>query len=384
MHAPTQLDPLDDRYKSVRKVTLIGSVIDLVLGVAKVVIGWLANSQALIADGIHSFSDLLTDFLVLYAAKHSHKEADEDHPYGHGRIETLATVGLGVALIVIAIGIAYDSILRINDKGTVVSPGMLALVVAFISIVAKEGIYHYTVREARRLRSDLLMANAWHSRSDAISSIVVLIGIIGAMLGYKYLDAVAAVVVGVMIAKIGFDLVRSSSEELIDTALDAGEIKTIRSLIHDTGGVQAVHMLRSRKSAGDAFIDVHIQVDPRVSVSEGHQVSEAVRKRLIEQVDVVTDVTVHIDPEDDENCKPCDELPDRLAVMRYLKSTWTAIPDSHIEAATLHYLSGELQIDLILPLNLLADSDSPDIIKQQLLGAVADAAWISDIHISFA
>ncbi|MDH5480416.1 MAG: cation diffusion facilitator family transporter [Nitrosomonas sp.] len=371
------------RYKSVRKVTLIGAAADFLLGTAKIIVGWLANSQALIADGIHSFSDLFTDFFVLYAAKHAHKEADEDHPYGHGRIETLATVGLGFILIIVAVGIAYDSVRRLNDPGMLLAPGLLALIIAIISVISKEWIYHYTMAAARRLRSEMLMANAWHSRSDAISSIVVVIGIAGAMHGYPYLDAVAAVVVAVMIAKIGFNLVRSSSKELIDTALDPEKIKTIRGHIFDINGVRSIHMLRSRKSAGDAFIDVHIQVDPRLSVSEGHQIGDAVRRRLMDEVDVVTDVTVHIDPENDEAGSPCNDLPFREAVLDELKQCWPQLPLSVIEDITLHYLSGEIHVELDLPIGILDNTSEAKSFIQQLKQAVSSIPYISEVQVKF-
>ncbi|MCP5244685.1 MAG: cation transporter [Burkholderiales bacterium] len=371
------------RYRDIRKVTLIGSVIDFLLGVAKIFVGWIANSQALIADGIHSFSDLFTDFFVLYAAKHSHKAADEEHPYGHGRIETLATVGLGIALIVVACGIAYDSVRRLNVPEILLVPGSLALVVAIVSVVSKEWIYHYTVSAARRLRSDMLMANAWHSRSDAISSIVVVLGIAGAMYGYPYLDAVAAVVVSVMIAKIGFDLVRSSTRELIDTALDRDEVSAIRKHIFDVKGVRAIHMLRSRKSAGDAFIDVHIQVDPLLSVSEGHQIGDAVRQRLLDAVDVVSDVTVHIDPEDDESGSSCGNLPHRDKIITELKQCWPQLPASAIEGVTLHYLSGEIQIELDLPIRILHDIDNAAELVRELRKASGALSYVNDIQVRF-
>jgi len=345
------------RYREVRKVTLIGSAIDFILGVVKIVAGWLANSQALIADGIHSFSDLLTDFLVLYAAKHSHKAADEEHPYGHGRIETLATVGLGVILITVACGIAYDSVRRINKPEILLEPGGLALMIAVLSIISKEWIYHYTVAAARRLRSDMLLANAWHSRSDAISSIVVVLGIAGAMHGHPYLDAVAAVVVAVMIAKIGANMVRSSSQELIDRALNKDELSAIRAHILKVKGVRSLHMLRSRKSAGDAFIDVHIQVDPRLSVSEGHQIGETVRRRLLDSIDIVSDVTVHIDPENDESGSSSDNLPYREKVIEELKRCWPQLPVSLLDNVTLHYLSGEIYLELDLPIEILRNTD---------------------------
>ena len=383
MNSATVLTARQQRYNEVKKVTLVGSLVDFLLGGAKILVGGIANSQALVADGVHSLSDLATDFIVLYAAKHSHKEADEDHPYGHGRIETLATVGLGIALIFIALGIGYDSVLRLNDPGMLLKPGMLALAMATVSVISKEWIYHYTVRAARRLRSDMLMANAWHSRSDAISSIVVVIGIAGAMFGYPYLDAVAAVAVAAMIAKIGFDLVRSSSKELIDTALEPKEIETIRGHIFAVSGVRAVHMLRTRKSAGDAFVDVHIQVDPRVSVSEGHQIGETVRRRLLDEVTAVSDVTVHIDPEDDEAESHCDDLPTREAVIEALKNYWPQLPDAAIENVTLHYLSGVIHIELLLPITLLDTTTEARAYVEALKNDVVSLTYINGIQVQF-
>lgn len=375
--------PQQQRYKAVRKVTLIGSAVDFTLGVVKIAAGWLANSQALIADGIHSFSDLLTDFFVLYAAKHAHKAADQAHPYGHGRIETLATVGLGLTLIAVACGIAYDSIRRINQPEILLEPGALALAVAVVSILSKEWVYRYTLAAGRRLRSDMLLANAWHSRTDAISSIVVVIGITGAMYGHPLLDAIAAIAVAAMIAKIGFSMARTSSAELIDTALDQDKVNDIRTHINAVKGVRSVHMLRSRKSAGDAFVDVHIQVDPRLSVSEGHQIGDAVRRRLLDSVDVVSDVTVHIDPENDEVDSPCDDLPHREKVIAALKLCWPQLPATAVENVTLHYLAGKIRIELDLPIALLRDTEHARILVDELKRAAATLPYAGTIQVRF-
>ena len=371
------------RYREVRKVTVIGSVVDFVLGVAKIVTGWFANSQALIADGIHSLSDLLTGFIVLYAAKHSHKSADEIHPYGYGRIETLATVSLGIVLTGVAIGIGYEAIKRLNDPAVMLDFTGIALLIALLSVISKEWVYRYTMSAARRLRSDMLAASAWHSRSDAFSSIVVLIGIGGVMLGYPYWDAVAAVVVAAMIAKIGFDLVRSSTLELIDVALDPGKISVIRQHIHAVAGVRSIHTLRTRKSAGSAFVDVHIQVDPRLSVSEGHQIGDSVRRRLLQQVDEVTDVTVHIDPENDESDSPCHDLPLREQVIAELKQHWSQLPASAIDTVTLHYLSGAIDVELDLPIEILQSIDEAKHLVQQLKQAVSALPYINTVHVRF-
>lgn len=371
------------RYRDVRRVTLIGSALDFMLGVAKIVMGWLSNSQALIADGIHSFSDLLTDFMVLYAAQHAHKAADEAHPYGHGRIETLATVSLGMVLVIVAIGIATSAMQRLDDPSVLLDFSALALLVAFVSVISKEWIYRYTIKAARRLRSDMLAANAWHSRSDAFSSIVVVVGIAGVMFGYPYLDAMAAVVVAAMIAKIGFNLIRSSTRELIDTALDPEKVKAIRQHIYAVNGVRSVHMLRSRKSAGDAFVDVHIQVDPRLSVSEGHQIGDVVRRRLMQQMSEVIDVTVHIDPENDETGSPCNDLPAREKVIAALKHCWPQLPAMAIENVTLHYLSGAICIELDLPIEILQNTTEAKHLVQALKQAVASLPYVGDVQVRF-
>jgi len=371
------------RYREVRKVTLIGSVVDLVLGVAKILVGWMAHSEALVADGIHSLSDLATDFVVLYAAKKSHEEADEDHPYGHGRIETIATVGLGAALILVSFGIAWDAVIRINEPDLLFAPGVLALAVAFLSIVAKEIIYQYTMRVARRVRSNMLMANAWHSRSDAISSIVVFIGVAGAMMGHYYLDAVAAVVVAVMIAKIGVDLVLTSTRELIDTALEPELVESIRESITNVDGVRALHMLRTRRSGGHALVDLHLQVDPRISVSEGHQIGDTVRRRLLGSFDEVTDVTVHIDPEDDEKESPCDHLPLREELIDRLIKQWAELASIDSGDITLHYLRGKLQVDVVLPLSSLEQYDEPAHLVQDLEQAAKLLPEVDGVQVCF-
>jgi len=342
-------DPRNVRYLEIRKVTLVGSAVDLALGVVKILVGHIAGSQALLADGVHSLSDLATDFLVLFAAKHAHREADEEHPYGHGRIETVATVALGVALVIVAVGISIDAFRRLVSTDVLLAHGSWALLVALLSVASKEIIYQYTARVARRLRSNMLHANAWHSRSDAISSIIVVIGVGGAMAGFPYLDAVAAFAVALMIARIGWDLLWNSLQELIDRALKPEMVEEIRQAILNVDGVRACHMLRTRHSGSDSLVDVHIQVDPVLSVSEGHQIGERVRKQLISEVEHVADVTVHIDPEDDELASPCDKLPLRDEILRRLERAWQGLGGAGWqERVVLHYLDGKVHVDVFL------------------------------------
>jgi len=386
MHDTVRLSPKEQgeaRYREMKKVTLIGSVIDLLLGIFKIFVGWLASSQSLIADGVHSLSDLATDFVVLYAAKHGSREADEDHPYGHGRIETLATAGLGVALILVAIGIAWDAIARLFEPERLFQPGIWALVVALLSVVLKEWIFQYTMRVAKRVRSPMLEANAWHSRSDAISSIVVVIGIGGTMLGLNYLDAIAAVGVALMVAKIGWDLGWESLHELADRALEEERVEKIRTAILAVDGVRHLHLLRSRKVGHEALVDVHVQVDPWLSVSEGHMIAIAVEEAAKASLDEVSDVTVHIDPEDDEESPPCVGLPLRGQALGMLEHAWNqAGCNGRWERVQLHYIQGRIHVDLYLPLACLEEK-GPRSIREQLAGPLAEMKEFGKLRIFF-
>lgn len=379
-----QSDTEQTRYRATVRVTLIGSVLDLALGIAKMVVGFAAQSHALIADGIHSFSDLVTDGLVLYAASHSVRAADEAHPYGHRRIETMATVGLGVALIAVAIGIALDAGQRLFEPERLLKPGKAALIVAALSIVSKEAIYHFTMRTARKVRSDMLRANAWHSRTDAISSIIVLIGVAGTMAGLNYLDALAAIGVALMIIKVGWDLMWHSLRELVDTGLEPERIQAIRDSILAVDGVGALHMLRTRRMGGDALADVHIQVNPGVSVSEGHHISETVRTVLIRDIEEVSDVTVHIDTEDDQAAKRTHNLPLRSEVIRHTLNCFRDIDAvDDIEQIGLHYLNGKIQLELLLPLERAHDTVAARELAQQFKDAIRDDKIISNVVIRF-
>lgn len=378
---PTEvIDEGDVRYRAMRRVTLIGSAIDLILGLLKLIFGFLANSQALIADGIHSLSDLATDFMVLFAAKHGSRDADETHPYGHGRFETLATVALGIALIVVAAGIAWDAVDRLFNPEELLQPGIWALVVAIVSVFSKEWVFHYTMRVAKKLKSSMLKANAWHSRTDAISSVVVVIGVAGTMAGLEYLDSIAAVLVGAMVAKIGWDLAWQSVHELVDTALDPERVEVIRREILNVGGVRELHMLRTRMMGGDALVDVHVIVDPKLSVSEGHYIGEKVRKRLIEEVEEVTDVMVHVDPEDDEKMKPSLDLPTRSWVRGELDALWAEQPMArYIEAIVLHYLDGRLDVEVCFPAEMLRDDKVDQAQLESMRRAATDLDAIRDV-----
>ncbi len=372
------------RYEEARKVTLVGSVVDFFLGAAKIIIGLLDNSQALIADGIHSLSDLITDIMVLLAVKHGSRGADDEHPYGHGRIETLMTVALGIILIAVAIGIAQDAIRRLFQPALLMHPGWFAFSVAAISAISKEAIYHYTLRAARKLNSELLRANAWHSRTDAISSIVVIIGILGSMAGLEYLDSVAAATVAFLVAKIGWDLSWKSARELIDTGLDSEYVDRIKQTIIELDGINALHMLRTRRMGSDVLVDVHVIVDAKISVSEGHHIGEQVRVRLHQQFPEIIDVTVHTDPEDDEISRPSSHLPARSEMLEKLNRQWHNIEESrHIKNVTLHYLDGLMHVEIQLPLNLVVSSEKAAEIEKKFASACNKMQEIAEIKVLF-
>ncbi len=369
------------RYRVVKRVTLVGALVNLVLAAGKLVIGWLGHSQALIADGVHSLSDLLTDAVVLIAAKHASHPADEEHPYGHRRVETVATTALGLFLVMVAVGIGADAAIHLLEPQSLERPETLVLYMAALSVLAKEGLYRYTLISANRLRSAMLRANAWHHRSDAVSSVVVIIGAGGALLGYPWFDTVAALVVSVMIAKEGGEIAWHSLRELIDTGLEPEALARVRDTILEVDGVRALHMLRTRTHGGRALVDVHIQVDPRLSVSEGHQIGEMVRRRLMEAVEDVDDVMVHVDPEDDEECSPCHHLPLRNKVLRHVAERWRAegIP---VDQITLHYLDGKIYLDVFVPLSRVTDLDEAQDLAQRLVEEGRDE-HIGGIHVHY-
>ncbi len=334
-----------DRYGQAKKITLIGAVVNALLGFIKLIGGVIFHSHALIADGIHSFADLVTDMMVLFASKYGSQDADESHQYGHKRIETAATFILALLLILAGVGIAWDSLDEIIFNQHTM-PSSFALPIAALSILANEVLFHCTRRVGKRIHSDLIIANAWHHRSDAASSAVVVIGLIGSLLGWVWFDGLAAIVVGCMIIQMGLSYGWNSVKELVDTAVDQQLLTEIEQIIRSIDGVQKIHQLRTRMMGGDIFIDVHIQVSPMISVSEGHFVAQHVHLALVEQLERVNDVTVHVDPEDDETSEPSFNLPNRQAVELEFLEKWRADYPG-IQHWILHYLDGSLSIDLI-------------------------------------
>ncbi|MCH9745160.1 MAG: cation diffusion facilitator family transporter [Proteobacteria bacterium] len=372
-----------ERSRASQKVTIIGAIIDFLLAIFKVIVGVLGNSGALIADGIHSFSDLLSDGVVLYAAKHSAEEADDEHPYGHERFETVATLGLAIILVIIGIGIIYDAFERLFNPSEL-SYNALLLSVAALSIFSKEALYWYTIKVAKAYKSDMLKANAWHHRSDALSSVVVFIGILGSLNGYLYLDGAAAIVVGFMVIYIAWELGLGATKELVDSSIDSDQVENLRDSIGRISGVNSVHSLRTRKIGRLISADVHVQVDPFLSVSEGHIISVSVERVAKECLEDLNDVTVHIDPEDDETVAPYESLPERAEALGILtKALFNNKCDGEIERIQLHYLDSRIHVDFYLPLSCLESNKSSDEILNKLHETVDALEGFGKIKVYF-
>lgn len=328
-----------------------------VLTIGQVVIGLFANAFSLVADATHTLSDLVTDLMVLVAGRRGADPADTDHPYGHGRIETATTLVLGAVLAGVGVGFLWSSGMRLQNMDELPGLHPAALAMALLTLAAKEGLFRFTLAASRRLRAPMLEANAWHARSDAASSLVVAAGIGGSLAGYPFLEPLAAAVVGFLILHMGLKLAWKAVRELIDTGLPEAELQRLRRTIETTPGVIGLHEMRTRRMAGRVLCDAHVQVDPRLTVSEGHRVSDSVYLRVRSTHPEVQDVLVHIDPEDDGELQavPPGPLPERariVAEMRELLGPGAPEP----KRIQLHYLGQRIEVEVILPTRLDEDA----------------------------
>ena len=368
-----------ERFAAAQKSTWASIFINLLLTLLQVVAGYFGRSQSLMADGLHSLSDLLADIMVLFANRHGSRHADADHPYGHARIETAATLILGVALAALGAALLFAAGMRLQHPELVQPVHPLTFWIALIALAAKEGMFRYMLAVAKRVRSQMLVANAWHARSDAASSLVVAAGIAGNLMGYTFLDLVAAAVVGVMIAHMGGKFALEAMAELIDTGLSAEEVEAIRTTLQATPGVRGLHELRTRKMADSALVDAHILVDPKISVSEGHYIAEAARRAVLHQHHVL-DVLVHIDPEDDVQAKPNAHLPCRGELLKHLAARLgNGLPLG--KRTMLHYLNGKVDADLFLDPEEYGDAAKAEALKNKCAEIVAADPYFRSIHL---
>ena len=284
-----------ERAAAASRSTWVSVVVNLVLTITQITVGVLAKSQGLIADGIHSLSDLVADFVVLFASHHAKQDADEDHPYGHQRFETAASLALGLLLLGVGVGMLWSATQKLQAPESIQTVHIIALWVAGGALVAKELLFRYMLAVAKRVKSSMLVANAWHARSDAASSLVVGIGIIGNLAGYPILDPIAALIVGFMVTKMGWSFSWDALHDLMDRAVDEEEVQAIRQTLIETPGVSGVHDVRTRKMGDMIVVDAHIEVDASITVEAGHDIAVQAQARVLQRHRVLNLMT-HVDP----------------------------------------------------------------------------------------
>lgn len=366
------------KQKTILIVSLINAAANTFLAIIKIIIGKIGHSQSLIADGLHSFSDLLSDALVYVAARASTSHPDKEHPYGHQRIETIATIVIGLILLSVAAVICYEAILKIMAH-LIEKPTISVIIVAIISIIGNEWLYRYTKKQGEKINSNLLINNAWHKRSDVYVSIIVFFSIIGSWLGLYWFDAIGAIIIAFLILKMAANMIWHSIQELIDRGVDEKKLEEIKNVIESVPGIASIHQLRTRLHGNSIFVDLHIIVDPHISVSEGHHIGEEVHLLLLQKIKNICDVVVHIDPENDEISRPSLYLPNREKLKTIVEERWKDLPGySEITKMNLHYFSGELTIEIFMN-NKYFQNDLTEV----YLHAISDLKYITGIKIYY-
>lgn len=361
------------RSRDARRATWVSVAVNVVLTIAQIAVGLFSHAQSLVADGMHTLSDLLGDFLVMFASRHGANPADERHPYGHGRYETAASMVLGLVLAGVGAGFLLTAAARLQNLDALPELHPAALWMALVTLAGKEGLFRYMLAVAQRLRSPLLVANAWHARADAASSLVVAVGIGGSLAGYRFLEPLAAALVGFMILRMGVMLAFEALRELIDTGVDPEEVARIRDTLTETNGVLDVHELRTRRMAHRVLVDAHVRVDPRISVSEGHRIAEVARARVRKAHQDVLDVLVHVDSEEDQVGSVGRALPGREALIAELDALIG--PDvAQVAPAVLHYLGDRVEAEVYLPLEWCADRVRFGALQDRIAERVARSA----------
>lgn len=342
-------DPVDASATK-RRVTVLGLLVNIPLALVKIVGGAIAGSPALVADGVHSLADLLSDGAVLWALGHSARAPDAEHPYGHGRFETLATLLLAALLMLTAAGIAWDAAMRLMQPAQA-PPGILALWIVLAAIAAKEALFHITHAVARRTGSTLIAANAWHHRSDAITSIVALVGIGAALGGVAFADPLAAGVIALMLGRIGWRFGRGAADELVDTQAPAAMRQRLVRCLQDSPGVEGLRALRMRRHGARMLADVSILVDPQISVTEGHRIAEATRKRALADCDALEDMVIHVEPADHYRGFGATDAPLRAEIEALiLRTVQQRDALLVVDALRLGYFDDGLEVELVAEL----------------------------------
>lgn len=294
---------MENRYEEAEKVTILSIIWNIILTIIKVLAGLLGKSNAMVADGLHSASDIISSIGVLIGNKIAKTPNDKEHNYGHEKAETLVSFLLSMLLIFVSIKISLGGINSLFHLDTVQIPTILPLIVSVISIGIKEYQYRITIKVAKKINSPSLKADAWHHRSDALSSVAAFIGVGGSLLGFKALDPIATVIVGLFVAKVGFNILKDASNELMDYSIDEDEENKILNIAKNTKGVLNIGDLKTRKHGSMAYVDLTICVNKDLTVIEGHEISHNLEVSILENIKIVKGITVHVEP-----CLNCDEL----------------------------------------------------------------------------
>lgn len=316
---PLQRDSSDsghsasERAAAAARSTWVSVAVNVVLALVQISVGIWARSQALVADGVHTTSDLVADFVVLLANRESQKAPDVEHPYGHHRFETAASLVLGLLLLGVGASMLWAGAMKLQNPADIPQVHSVALLVALLALVGKESLFRYMLAVAQRVKSSMLVANAWHARSDAASSLVVAVGIVGNLAGYPILDPIAALIVGFMVARMGWTFGWSALQDLADRAVDADELQAICTTLLETPGVLGVHDVHTRRMGDMVAVDAHIEVNASLTVEQGHDIAVQARKRVM-QLHRVLNVMTHVDPKDrpDRDHGPAPALPSGL------------------------------------------------------------------------
>lgn len=359
--------------RAARQVTLLGGVVNLVLIAIKAAGGLLYGSVALLADALHSLTDLVSDIVVYIAVKLGSAEADENHPYGHRRFETIASLAVGLLVIATGVGLILETARRLQTQEWLTPDGP-ALAVAVIAILAKEGLYHVTVRVANRHARPILKANAVHHRTDSLSSIAVFVGLAAAMAGVSSGDLLAAMVVGLLFLHGGWGILSEALLELSEAAVDDATQATMMETILATGGVEDVHVLKTKTVGGLIFAEAHVQVRPHISVTQGHEIAHRAMHRVLKAVPRMEDITIHIDPEDDDEAPV--HLPDGHLLEHDIRTAWAEATDaSPLLDVTMHLLG--VGVTAVL----CCAADTPDATVEAGRAAVAALKPVDSVEV---
>lgn len=364
------------------RATLAAVVINLPLGILKVLVGFFGHSQALLADGIDSLLDVVGAVMILGAVRIGAKSADHDHPYGHARIETAATMLLAILLFSGGLWIGWNALNMLIESGNPVQPGWLALAAAVLSLGVKEALFWYTWIQARRTRSSLLAANAWNYRSDAIASALAIVAIAGSMAGWSFLDPLGAMIIALILIGVGVRYAWDALRELVDTGLDPDRIKVVRQQIKLVPGVHRMRDLRTRTMGGHhAYADVSVLVDPYISLTEAHRISEAITERLVAHVEELADICIHIEPEGHEDVPAAYQLPLREEILERLNAAWSDMPiAAHIQRVTLHYVDDAVEVEIVLPIAQLESANNAEDVRSRFADVAEQVDGVRSIN----